>query len=521
MVTEASKTTDASVPEAPAPWPRYAIFTLCASLYLLPFMRIIFAGTDEGTFLCGAERIVHGQVFARDFFEVMGPGSFYWLALFFKLFGVTFLASRICLFISSLGTALLMYYLSCRECDRYRTLPCLILAGTYFGVLWPGISHHVDSNLAALLAVACMVLWSDRPRNSLLISAGILAGVTTCVHQPKGVFLYCAILAWLWLQRRRTSAPLLAAGLLTGGYFLVAALVLAYFWSHGALSSLVYANFVFTRQSYGTVNSIAYAFGILNRYWTLWFTSMGQGGWAVAISSILITPLLFVAALPVLILFVGIRCKWKSITPVIALYWLCGWALWLSEFHRRDIEHLVFGSTLLIILCIQALTGSRRKLADIALQIMAICAVCLAGFNCCTVLVAGAHPITTRVGRVAVLGQNALLSYLNEHISRGEEILIYPYSPSYYFLSATTNPTRYSFLTYNYNTPAQFREVVNVLEQRRVRHVIWDTTFEAKAEKNFPGMRPKNPSDRIVEPYLETYYRLVENENGIQIMERK
>jgi hypothetical protein len=91
-------------------WRNYLLFTLCASLYLLPFMRIMFAGSDDGTLLCGAERIIHGQVFARDFFEVMGPGTFYWLAIFFKLFGVTFLASRICLFISSLGIALSYYF---------------------------------------------------------------------------------------------------------------------------------------------------------------------------------------------------------------------------------------------------------------------------------------------------------------------------------------------------------------------------------------------------------------------------
>ena len=56
-------------------------------------MRILLPGDgDEGLLVSGAVRIVHGQVFARDFFEVVGPGTFYWLALFFKLFGVTFVA---------------------------------------------------------------------------------------------------------------------------------------------------------------------------------------------------------------------------------------------------------------------------------------------------------------------------------------------------------------------------------------------------------------------------------------------
>ena len=87
----------------------YLIFALCASLYILPFMRLYWLGTDEGTLDYGAVRVLHGQVFTRDFFEVIGPGTFYWLAGFFKVFGVSFLATRICLFLTSLGTALLMY----------------------------------------------------------------------------------------------------------------------------------------------------------------------------------------------------------------------------------------------------------------------------------------------------------------------------------------------------------------------------------------------------------------------------
>src|ERR1700733_11096178 len=178
----------------------YLLYTLCACLYILPFMRLYMVGTDEGTLDYGAVRVVHGQVFARDFFEVIGPGTFYWLGAFFKLFGISFLTTRICLFLTSLGTALLMYFLSRRVCERYRMLPCLLLAGTYFGGLWPAISHHVDSNFFALLAVACLALWQDWRSNSLLLVAGVLAGVTTASLQPKGMLLFCAFLVWLWIQ---------------------------------------------------------------------------------------------------------------------------------------------------------------------------------------------------------------------------------------------------------------------------------------------------------------------------------
>src|SRR4051812_4156872 len=97
----------------------YLVFAFCASLYFVPFMRLFLFGTDEGTLVDGAVRVAHGQLLGRDFFEVIGPGTFYWLALFFKLFGVTFLASRICLFVSSLVTALSLYFLSRRICRSY------------------------------------------------------------------------------------------------------------------------------------------------------------------------------------------------------------------------------------------------------------------------------------------------------------------------------------------------------------------------------------------------------------------
>ena len=52
----------------------------------------------------------------------------------------------------------------------------------------------------------------------------------------------------------------------------------------------------------------------------------------------------------------------------------------------------------------------------------------------------------------------------------------------YYFLSATTNPTRYGALIYDFNTPSQFEEVVTVLEQRRVKYVVWNTEFRKEYE---------------------------------------
>src|SRR5271156_5179717 len=239
----------------------YLIFAVCVSLYLLPIIRVVFVGSDQGTLLAGAARVARGQVFARDFFEVMGPGTFYWLGGFFKLFGVTYAAVSLCLFVTSLGTFLAIYFLSHRVCRQWQFIPCILLIGLYFGAAWPGVSHHTDSNFFALLSVVCVVKWQDMRKASLLFAAGILAGVTISIHLPKGLLLIAAISLWLLIEHRRSSARLSAIGQVLAGFCAVIAIVLGFFWSHGALRDLIYANFVWPSKHYGAVNACPYAQG--------------------------------------------------------------------------------------------------------------------------------------------------------------------------------------------------------------------------------------------------------------------
>jgi len=496
----------------------YLIFTLCAVLYLLPFMRLIFIGGDEGSIVCDAVKILHGQIFAHDFFEVIGPGSLYIMAGFFKLFGATFVAERIWLFVTSLGTFLSMYFLSRRICGRYQIVPSLVLVGVYFGMLWPMANHHVDSNCCALLAVVSMVLWLDMRRISLLLAAGVLAGVTTCILQPKGMLLLLAFLVWLWIQQKGRTGFLASACMVVGGYCSVVGLTLLYFWSRGALWDLINMNFVWPSRHYETLNAIAYARGI-SQYWDHWAIPIHGMMLLTPMAVVLILPFLLVVVLPALVPVLGIPQGKKNLRPEILLYWLCGWALWLSEIHRQDIAHLVVGSPLLIILCVYFLVEFRGKISGWALQLLAVSAGALAVINLFIVLCV--HSVPTRVGSVGVFKQDPVLAFLDTQIAPGTEIFIYPACPMYYFLSGTTNPTRYSLLMYNYNTPSQFRDVIRILDQHRVRYVVWDTKFETKAAQYFSAAMYRPAGGLLMEPYLESHYRLVQDFHGTRIMERK
>jgi hypothetical protein len=508
------------VPRSSAPiLAQYLCFALIAAIYLLPFMRVVFIGSDEGTLIAGAVRIVHGQVFARDFFEVMGPGTFYWLAAMFKLFGATFLVARSWLFVTSLGTLLAMYVLSRRVCAGYQILPPILLVSVYFSTMWPMVNHHVDSNCLALLSVVCIVQWQDLRKSSLLIVAGALAGVTTCILQPKGLLLMVALLLWLWWQERRSSGWMASIALIAGGYVGVVGCALLYFWSQGALWNLIYMNFVWPSQNYGTVNAIPYATGIL-QFWSHWLIPIHGVRWLAPVGVVLMLPFLMVAGLPVLVILLGIPYVKINVKPEILLYWLCGSALWASEIHRRDIGHLVAGTPLLMVLFVYYLVGYREKAADWLLQLLAISACALATINLFIVLCA--HAVPTRVGHVGMFKPDPVLVFLDNHVAPGTEIFSYPYCPMYYFLSSTTNPTRYSLLLYNYNTPAQFREVIGVLDERKVKYVLWDTSFQAKAASTIYSARMYHPaSGLLLEPYLESHYKVVKDFDGVRILERR
>src|ERR1700733_8328360 len=62
--------------------------------YLWLFRRYTFMEPDEGIILQGAQRILRGQVLYRDFFSFFTPGSYYFLALLFRIFGNSFLVAR-------------------------------------------------------------------------------------------------------------------------------------------------------------------------------------------------------------------------------------------------------------------------------------------------------------------------------------------------------------------------------------------------------------------------------------------
>src|SRR5712691_1563168 len=451
----------------------YLVVALFSILYFAPFLRILSQNGDEGTLIDGAVRVAEGQVPFRDFFEVMGPGTFYWLALFFKLLGTTWFASRICLLVTTVDITVVLYYLARRLHPGLGAVPVIFFVAVSFHS-WNAISHHMDSTLFGLLAFLAFVYWMDRAnpgedcanpgevrRPYALFLAGIAAGLTSWIMLPKGVLLCLSFVLLLWMLYRKEPIFWTSLGVLLGGYLLVMSIVVTMFWLAGGLRDMIHANLIWPLTNYGGANGVPYGLEFQQMYWTAFTMSLREVVSPVtsnAISGFLSVPFIVVMGLPLVLLALCVR-------------------------YRRS-------------------------------------AFALAMLNPLVALAAN-HKMLTRRGTLYQFEGDPVLAFLNARVRPGEAVFVYPYAPMYYFLSATKNPTRYSFLMYLLHTDAQFREVVRSLEDNQVRYVVWDRSFPERVTTWFPTYHI-SPDKMIVEPYLTEHYNVIGGAgHGWQFLERK
>jgi hypothetical protein len=155
---------------------------------------------DEGQILTGAWNLFHGARLYEDFFEFIGPGSFYWVAGFFRVLGPSY-ASAIAASASLLLVGIWAFHASARlviDVPRVRwgaSLLWVLLIATP-----PFINHNTYSSLLATVVAWCLLRILPRrgadggvaPARSnvwLAAVAGVLSGTTLYVLQPKGLAL--------------------------------------------------------------------------------------------------------------------------------------------------------------------------------------------------------------------------------------------------------------------------------------------------------------------------------------------
>jgi hypothetical protein len=96
-----------------------------------------------------------------------------------------------------------------------------------------------------------------------------------------------------------------------------------------------------------------------------------------------------------------------------------------------------------------------------------------------------------------------------EQIPRGDRVLVYPYQPLYYFLTATSNSTQFEYLHLGLHAPEHMERAILELEADRTPTVIYAPAFNSWVlPQTFPATSQKALDSDPVRDYIFAHYRV-------------
>jgi 4-amino-4-deoxy-L-arabinose transferase-like glycosyltransferase len=270
-----------------------------ANAYLYMILNVFWGYGDEGLVLYGAQLVLEGVLPYRGFFEVFGPGSFYWTGFFFKLFGIHINTARTLLLFTGVTLVILPMWMT-RRIHRgpFELLPAIFLLLISIPI-WPACSHHWDSNLFLFISLAMFLLWQDTENSFYLSMTGIFSGLTYFFLQQKGILLFLSyIVSMLTINhfKEKKTKVLFNFTLIIGSFSAVIITVLTFFYVNDGLSDMVYATIVWPLNFYKQVNVVPYGFGLREFLWQYFENSLSPlpSGLAISLSSIIIFPYILI-----------------------------------------------------------------------------------------------------------------------------------------------------------------------------------------------------------------------------------
>ena len=493
------------------------ILFLLSFLYLCLFRHFTTMEPDEGIILQGAQRILAGQVLYRDFFSFYTPGSYYALALLFKIFGSSLPVARTALALAGAVLSSITYLLARRVCSLSIALTLAALATLTTLPYRFLVLHNWDSTLWACLALYCAVRLLEMPSRKWAFALGLFAFLTVLFEQSKGAGLCLGLgmgfLAIWLLQGRRNLLNRFEFLAFVIGFACPIAIAFAYFASQHAASTML-ADWLWPLQHYSRANRVPY--GYQNWSDDARHQLFGTGSLPERLIKVVaISPCFWIPVLP--LIAVGLLAYWivqarrnsaaneKSAYYVIVAAGFVGLSL-STLLVRADIIHFMYLQPLNCLVLAWLLDGRDlpgRLIRSARPLLTAYVVVALALFGLVTLLgTRAAHnQVATRRGAVTTGRKDTVIDCVQAHVPAGETILVYPYLPLYYYLTGTFSPGPYDYFQPGMHTTEQANEIVRELASRRVNVVLFETSF---AEK-IPRAWPETPLNAIVEDRIGDY----------------
>ena len=474
-----------------------SVFALTAALlWWLAGQRLVWIN-DEGIYLDGASRILAGQMPYRDFFALTGPGTFWNVAVFFRLFGVTLGSARALLILDLAIIAACLYWLAAEF--RSRALGfwlawffVALLAGDAGGLV---VNHRWDSAALSILGVTLLAAGLRSEGNRWLVACAGAAAAYAAWVTPPVLLVLVPMFAWAFFAGRWTGVAALA-----GGVAAVSAIALSILIATGSLGPLLH-QFLWTTSQYSTANRFPYG-GIIGGYPALFSDAHGPELW---VRAILLSFIVMPAIVPIcaVIAFSAARSTWK--TPLLFVL-ACAIAAVLSAAPRMDAAHLTYSSPLSYVVagCALASLLPTRMRAPVAMAL---------SFVPCIMLWNGVsqrlHLETAQTRGGVLWGEPkdlALERSLEASIQKGEPFFAFPYIPIAYFLTKGANNSRYSFLQPGMMADSDEDQALESLMSAPPAKVFYMDVPDWAYLRLFPSSDPRRLRMRKIEKWLRENY---------------
>jgi len=472
-----------------------AVFALSFALIWVTGGRVL-GPLDEGIYLDGAMRTLHGQVIYRDFFALTGPGTFAILSLIFKVFGVKLASARLLPAFDIAALAAGIYLLSNIGKQR-NPWPGVAAVIGFIGLetTKPGfvsVGHRLDS--AALILWSLLLPTLNPASRRVWFASGLLAAAA-CWCTPSIAIVIVAAAIWLSFSRVfRKQLPWHACGCVAGSG-------IAFLWlaAHGALRPF-WNHMLWTAANYSESNRFSYG-SIMGGFE---HPAYASHPFAFALS---VTFFMLPAILPVLVFLGSSRLlRWAKAEnfPLMGLLLVSAAACLISTWPRSEVTRLSFVSAIFYGL-------SARLLASFQVKVAAalFCAPALGFFY----IHSQQFTASLETVRGVVSGRPVEIDSVGWVLARippHSSVFIYPYAPNLYFLTAGQNPTRYSFLQPGMSTTADEASVMTALRRSLPEYLLVQNISPQAVLKIWPNTDPRKIRTDLVDALVLTHYDLVD-----------
>jgi 4-amino-4-deoxy-L-arabinose transferase-like glycosyltransferase len=197
------------------------------------------------------DSINHGSILYKDFIDIKPPGIYYLNALIFTVFGKSFYASRIVLFIINALSALIIYSLGKNQWDeRIGQLSSILFLIGVYNPLIEGFFVFTEQYMVFFGLIGIFIFFKFRDDWRYLVPVGLFFGIATLFKQP-GILFYVLILMYSSLgllnKGNRTKICIYkiikSTLLISIGFLIPIIITIVFFYREGTLYELFYWSF--------------------------------------------------------------------------------------------------------------------------------------------------------------------------------------------------------------------------------------------------------------------------------------